>query len=392
MSKLLLSCDDYVYLNGGQYYAATQEKYDFYQRYLRVFDSLKLVCRCEEEPLLKKSRVPLSKNKRIELAPVPIFHGPVEYAKVYFSVGKAIQNAIKGCDAAILRIPSTVAHRVGKMVMRSGMPYACEVVFDAEDAWQGATGLNRFVWKRFDREMRRMCNKAKGVSCVTEKYLQQHYYSTQKDSFTSHYSSLALPVSFYSSPKTALKTKQIIIAHTASPIEFNGRKGHVEVVEALALLKQQGINIKVQFAGNSKLGGIDKIKAFAEDKGLADRVEFVGFLDRNQLSTFLDNADLYVMPTRAEGLPRVIIEAMAKGLPCITTPVSGNPELVDEHFLVPYEDVVTLANRIEELCSNAELYERTSRANFERSQKYEASILESRRDEFYHNLRDRIRK
>lgn len=391
MTKLLMACDEFIYSHNGQYYAANQEKMDLFLRYLRVFDYLRLVCRCEPEKNLKKNRVPLNSEPRIEYVPIPIFHGPKEYAKAYFSVGRAMNDIVEGCNAAILRIPSTVALRVGKQLIKNKVPFACEVVFDAEDSWRGSTGLNRMVWKHIDRQMRKMCAKADGVSCVTEHYLQQHYYPIKSNSFTSHYSSLALPQSFYSTPKHFPSGKQIVVAHTASPIEYNGRKGHIEVVKAIAILNKRGIDIKVQFAGNSKSGGIDKLKAFAEEQGIVDKVEFVGFLNRGEISRFLESADMYVMPTRAEGLPRVIIEAIAKGLPCITTPVSGNPELVDAHFLVPYEDTQLLADRIEELISNSELYEQTSRTNFERSKKYEASLLQKRRDEFYLKLKEKVK-
>ena len=98
------------------------------------------------------------------------------------------------------------------------------------------------------------------------------------------------------------------------------------------------------------------------------------------------------MPTWAEGLPRVIIEAMAKGLPCITTPVSGNPELVSEHFLVKYSDVEVLADRIEELVKNKSVYEAESKGNFKKSLLYEASVLEKRRDSFYQKLKSCVKK
>ena len=82
---------------------------------------------------------------------------------------------------------------------------------------------------------------------------------------------------------------------------------------------------------------------------------------------------------------------MAKGLPCITTPVSGNPELISEYFLVDYENVETLADRIEELIKDKVLYEAASAENFNRSLQYEDSILEKRRDEFYSKLKGCIR-
>ena len=392
MSKLLLSCDDYVYRYCGRFYAGRQDLIDFYQRYLRVFDNMRLVARCVEESELKPDRVPLDNEPRIEFIPVPEFHGPKEYLRVYFSMGKALENVVKGCDAAILRIPSTVALRVGNQVMKNGIPYACEVVFDAEDGWRATKGLSHYAWKVIDKQMRIMCRKADGVSCVTERYLQKHYYPLKATSFTSSYSSLALPMTFFSGVKSFPKRKPCVIAHIANQIEYNGRKGHKELIEAVKLLQQHGTDVRVRFAGKDYYGGEKKLKELSYNLGIADNVEFVGYLSREELDRFLDAADMYVMPTWAEGLPRVIIEAMAKGLPCITTPVSGNPELVDEHFLVEYNDIKKLADRIEELCTSAEIYEQTSLINYERSKKYEASILQARRDAFYSKLMDRVKE
>lgn len=143
--------------------------------------------------------------------------------------------------------------------------------------------------------------------------------------------------------------------------------------------------------GQSYHNGIEQLKELSNSLGVYNQIEFMGYLTRTELDKFLSNVDLFVMPTRAEGLPRVIIEAMAKGIPCITTPVSGNPELVSDHFLVKYSDVKTLADRIEELVMNKSLYELTSKENFERSLQYEASVLEKRRDIFYTKLKECIK-
>ena len=391
MTKLLLSCDDYAYLYKGNYYTKPELMF-FYQRYLRVFDKIRVVCRCLEEKELSINRVPFQSYPNIEIYPVPFFQGPKEYLKVYLKVGRSTQKAIEGCDVAIIRIPSTVALRVGKCVKQTGIPYACEVVFDAQDGWKGEKGLNRLAWKLIDKQMRGLCSTADGVSCVTEKYLQQHYFPTSSDAFTSNYSSLALPETFYSGPRTFPQKDTFIIAHTANQVEFNGRKGQNELLYTLKELKQKRIKVKLRFAGKDYFGGVEKLHRLAVELGVEEMVDFTGFLSRKELDNFLENADLFVMPTKAEGLPRVIIEAMAKGLPCITTPVSGNPELIDSHFLVSYEDTNTLANRVEELCSNVELYELISRVNFERSKKYEASLLQARRDDFYMKLKERARR
>ncbi len=390
MVKLLLSCDEFVYEHNGAYYAANQEKFELFERYLRVFDKIRLVCRCETETRLKESRIPLAKNPGIEFFPVPMFHGIKDYARVYFKVGSSLKNVVKGCDAALLRVPSTLALRVGERVMKGKIPYACEVVYDAEDGWRGYRGLSRIAWKRIDKQMRHLCSEADGISCVTEHYLQQHYYSLKQNSFVNHYSSLALSKDFYGKPKTHSKDHGFLIAHIANQVGEQSAKGHKQTIEAVKLLKDRGVDVKVKFAGNNREGGIEQYKQYAKNLGVEDYVLFTGFLDRKGINDLLSEADIYVMPTKAEGLPRVIIEAMAKGLPCITTPVSGNPELVSEHFLVDYYDIETLADRIEELASDAEVYERTSKDNYERSWKYEATVLEKRRDAFYSELRNRI--
>lgn len=391
MAKLLMSCDDYVYCFKGKFYARNQDKYDFYQRYLRIFDELRLTTRCVYEDALGQSRVLLD-DPRIEYVPLPFFSGPMQYAKVYFKIGKALGHITDGCDAAILRLPSTVAQRVADKVIKAGIPYGTELVFDAKDALESATNsIERILWHRIHKQMVNTCNKANGVACVTAHYLQTHYTSKQPDAFFANYSSLALPKSFYSSERKHPEGKVFVISHVCTQVQYNGRKGYNEIIEAMKLLKERNVNVRVEFAGPDYHNGIKQLTDLSKRLGVEDRVKFIGGVNRQQLSDYLEKSDLYVMPTWAEGLPRVIIEAMAKGLPCITTPVSGNPELVSKHFLVEYSDIKALADRIEELVKNKRLYETASKENFERSLNYEASVLEKRRDAYYTKLKSCVR-
>ena len=386
MSKLLLSCDDTIYVCSGKYYAANQEGYDFFQRYLRVFEQLRIVCRCKEETPIKASRVPLD-DKCIEVVHITDFHRPKQYATKYFQVGREVKNAVVGCDCAVFRLPSTVAFRVWESFKKTKLPYACEIVYDAKDGIAASTNfVNKVLWVKIHHDMQKACNAAVGVSCVTEHYLQQHYYTKVKDGFSSHYSSLSLDKKFYSGARE-YPNKTFTIAHVAKQVAFNGRKGINQIIEALARLKKKGVVVNASFAGKDYNGGIEKLKQYAQSLGVGEQVNFLGFVNREELSHLLDTSDLYVMPTKAEGLPRVIIEAMAKGLPCISTPVSGNPELLSEHYLVEYYDVATLADRIEELVSKKEVYEKASADNYNNSLKYEASLLQARRDEFYSKLK-----
>jgi glycosyltransferase involved in cell wall biosynthesis len=63
--------------------------------------------------------------------------------------------------------------------------------------------------------------------------------------------------------------------------------------------------------------------------GLADRVHFAGWVDRSALLDHYHRADVFVLPSRYEGMPNVILEAMACGLPILATRTAGNEELVE---------------------------------------------------------------
>jgi glycosyltransferase involved in cell wall biosynthesis len=385
---LALYCDEDLILHDGKYYAENVERRAIFDRYLRVFDKIRLVLRCREEKELGKRRVIID-DPRIECYPIPHFQGPVEYAKVYFKVGKLLKYSCNGCDAAMLRIPSTLSQRVFPYIKDAGIPYACEVVFDAQDGYETARTIKENVlWRIIHRQMKAICRSANGVSCVTEKYLQRNYFSEKENHFVSNYSSLSLPASFYNAPRTFCKKDRYIAAHVSNQIYLEGVKGYKEVLDSLVLLKNSGINLCVRFAGYNYNNGVEKIVKYAENRGIADNIEYVGYVNKQELSALLDNADMFIFPTKVEGLPRVLIEAMAKGLPVVSTPASGIPEMINEHFLVGYYDVQALADRIKELLESPKAYEQASKENYQTSLKYEASILEARRDDFYKKLYD----
>lgn len=392
MAKLLLSLDHYFYYNNGSYYYASQREYDFYHRYLEVFEELRIAARVIEEIEVKEGRIPIDKE-RVDFFPLPIFHGPKEYIGKYLEIGKAMKGVTKGCDAAILRLPSTVAQRISKQVIANKIPYACEIVFDAADGAATANNpLEKILWKIIDYQMRKTCYGAEGVSCVTQYYLQKRYFSQKDNHFESYYSSGGIPSSFYTSARIFPSKKILTIAHVDLQIGLHSRKGTDELLHAVALLKKDNIDVNISFAGDDWGDNANKIRKYAENIGIGGQVDFPGYLSATQMSDFLDKADLFVFPTKAEGLPRSIIEAMAKGLPVVTTPASGNPELIKPHFLVAYEDIETLAERIKELVTRPASYEQASFENFTKAQEYKAQVLQKRRVEFYKKLKDTIKK
>ena len=138
------------------------------------------------------------------------------------------------------------------------------------------------------------------------------------------------------------------------------------------------------------LGGGRFLRDYERDakrRGLNDLVTFHGAIPRSRVLELFKQCDLFVMPSRTEGLPRAMIEAMAQGLPCIGTRVGGIPELLDDAALVPVDDVRALSDRIAEFLANPVLYSTQAAGNLRRSQDFLVEKIDERRLTFHSALR-----
>lgn len=120
-------------------------------------------------------------------------------------------------------------------------------------------------------------------------------------------------------------------------------KGHDDLLVAAAEVARAGVDIRVVAVGEGQWGR-PEIERRARELGLAAKVHLLGF--RADIPRILAGSDLFVLPTLSEGLSIAIMEAMAAGLPVVTTAVGGNAELVAEGvtgFLVPPADPRALA-------------------------------------------------
>lgn len=393
MSRLLVSSDNYCLKYEGEYY------FDYFghilaRRYLSIFEKVRFALRTKEvysqSDLKNYTKV---ENPSIEIAELPFFQGPKQYLPVYYKTQNAAAKAIERCDCAIFRLPSTVGFAVWKKVLKCKIPYAVELIFDCYDAIVSSDSfLLKTIWKRLHKWQIKASENAVGVACVTREYLQRHYYSKQPNAMSTNYSSIELLPNFYFHERSYPKHDRINIIHVANQVQFNGRKGHNELMEAVAKLIQKGKNVEVTFVGGDYQNGISLLSDHSKSLGIDKIIRFTGFLDNVKMREELIKADLAVLPTKAEGLPRVVIEAMAMGLPCVTSPVSGNPELINQEMLVDYSDVDGLVKAISNLIESPELYESESHTNFERSKEYCNEVLNLRRDAFYQFLKAQTSK
>jgi glycosyltransferase involved in cell wall biosynthesis len=123
-------------------------------------------------------------------------------------------------------------------------------------------------------------------------------------------------------PATARPMRLLCVAR------LHEQKGHFVLLDAAALLRDRGVEFTLRLVGDGELR--EDIEAGITQRGLADRVEIVGWLDDAGVAEELRAATALVVPSFAEGLPIVLMEAMATGRPVVATRIAGIPELVDD--------------------------------------------------------------
>lgn len=146
-------------------------------------------------------------------------------------------------------------------------------------------------------------------------------------------------------------TPKILIVGRLSP-----EKGHIILLNAVERLACRGIQVQIQILGDGPFAS--HIRDAAERLKLSDRLTFLGELMPAEIPQALAEADIFCMPSFAEGLPVSIMEAMAVGVPVIATWIGGIPELAVNEvtaLTVPPGNSDALAGAIERLLSNEQL-------------------------------------
>jgi glycosyltransferase involved in cell wall biosynthesis len=115
-----------------------------------------------------------------------------------------------------------------------------------------------------------------------------------------------------------------VVPNIVTTTRFSKEKGVDILLKACNSILQKGKKIKLVVIGDGPLRS--EILNMAQSLGISEMVEFTGWIDN--VETYLRQADLFVLPSRTEGMPNALLEAMSYGIPCIATKVGGNSELL----------------------------------------------------------------
>ena len=374
----------------------------FWERYLAVFSQVHIVARAVRVERVPAGWLPVN-GEAIQFHPVPNYHGPWQYLMRYREVQTAIRSAVPSHGAVILRVGSQIANCLEAYLRRRKHPYALEILGDPYEVFAAGVvdhPLRRIFRWYFTRKLQKQCLRASGVAYVTRDVLQKRYPANLMSAVSdvdlpedavlgagcTHYSSIELdPSGIVQGVRRARRAGGYQIVTVGSLAQLY--KGTDVFITALAQCVRGGLDVSAVVVGDGKYRR--RLEELAAKLGMSSRVRFTGQVTAGDpVRRILDSSDLFVLPSRTEGLPRALIEAMARALPCIGSAVGGIPELLEPGEMVPAGDAMALAAKIRELLSDPDRMDRLSVRNRAVSLDYRDSVLAERRRAFYQYVRD----
>jgi glycosyltransferase involved in cell wall biosynthesis len=384
----------------GAVWTATINSYSFWKRYLDVFDCVRVLARVADVDISEPQWL-RADGPHVEFYPVPCFIGPQQFLRKLPAINRAMRNALSGEDAVIMRVPSVIWNKMTRRLKREGRPFGLEVVGDPYDVFAPG-GVNhplRPVFRTiFSRALRRQCREAHAVSYVTQRALQRRYPSK---ALAMGISDVMLPEGAFTTSYSSIELKSgQVLSSGRSRVPERGRATLVFVgslaqlykapdvlIEAFAKANQRGSDLRLRMVGDGRYRPM--LEGLCRQFGIENRCEFLGQLSGGAaVQDVLDSADVFVLPSRVEGLPRAMIEAMARGLPCIGTNVGGIPELLPAEDLVEPGDADALAEKIEEIVGDPDRQRLMSACNLAEARNYVDEILREKRIAFYEYTRE----
>jgi glycosyltransferase involved in cell wall biosynthesis len=331
----------------------------------------------------------------VSFCALPDYQGPWQYLQNLAELKKRVKEAVDRCDAYLLRVPGLVGTLAWREIKRRGKPYALEVVGDPWDALSPGTvpSIFRPLYRRVaTRDLKAMCRGAAAVHYVTRGALQARYPA--KDGAHVAGFSDALMDSAFASP--AIRAERFRRIETIGGSARGGArfrvgfigslsqmyKGPDVLLRAAALCRERGMEFETAMAGDGRYA--PAMKGLARELGIEERVQFLGQLPFGEaVFQFLDSVDLFVMPSRAEGLPRALLEAMARGCPCIGSNIGGIAEVLAAEDLVPSGNARALADKIVEVAGDPERMKRMGARNLEKAGEFNPEKLKEVRRAFF---------
>lgn len=298
---------------------------------------------------------------------------------------RKIKEAVMNSDLCICHLPNDFSYQTIKYAKKYGKPYVNVVVGCPWDSlwnydWRGKL-LAPFAWL----QLRQAQAKATHSIYVTKDFLQKRYPTKGKQLGASD-------VDIIPASSDVMKKRLARIA--SMPAEkheyslctlaaINPYKGQRYVIQAIARLNLLGYRYIYHVIGG---GDQTQLRDLAKQLGIEQQVVFYGRVHHDMVFDILEKMDIYIQPSKQEGLPRAMVEAMSRGCVPMGSHIAGIPELVESKFLFPKGDVKSIVKILSGI--NKEILATSSQSAYIRSLEYDSQKLQKQYHDFLEEFKN----
>lgn len=309
----------------------------------------------------------------------------VEGRKTY----QTIKDQVAKVDGIIIRGPTEFGMMAARAARQLGKPYAIEMSGCAFDhTWNHGSLIGKLYAPIKYLRARNMVKHATQAIYVTKYFLQKRYPVNGQAANASNVEIKQPAQSILENRLTRIKSMQKPRIIGLIGNYGNKLKGLHIALKALSLLKKDGLSFQLRILGK---GNPAQWQAMIKDLNLEDNIEFSGTLPGGEaVLNWLDAIDIYIQPSFHEGLPRAVIEAMSRGLPCLTSNAGGTDEMLPTECIHRKGEVKALYAKLKNIWSDQDWLTTQAKQNFATAGNYTKETLAPIRASFWQSFKSKL--
>lgn len=385
MNLIFITEARFYITHNGNYYADDMSYNNFlWNRYLNEFNEVYVVARVFNSTAVFDESFRVDNVRFLSL---PAFEDIISFGKNYFSIKKKMNSYINKDSTIIIRGGGALGYTASRICKKKNLFYGIEVIGDPYEVF--APGVIRhplrIVLRYFFTYIQKKVVKGAVAGIYVTRNALQKRYPTSEKAFVSYASDVFLDdANPILEPKKLKVFKEINLISIGSLDQMY--KSPDILIKAIKILVSKGINVKLTWLGKGKYQ--KDMEDLTRNLEIEDRVKFAGSVSSSEVTKYLDDADVFLLVSRTEGLPRAMVEAMSRGLPCIGTNVGGIPELLQKESLVDVESPEQICEKVQFFLNNKDAANIQAKINLENSKEFSFERLNSKRIHFYRFLKN----
>lgn len=380
-----------------QIYTELEFSYDSWAQYLKYFNHLTVIGRSyqpDNDVYKNAEQYNICSGNHVDFKLFPRLTTIKNMIFERGSIKTQIEDVVKNADAVILRgvqenvwLAFLAARKHDKPIILEGTGCMWN------NTWHYGSLLGKFYAPLRYFRARKVFKHADAVLYVTSQFLQNRYPT---DGLNDHASDVKIDPPDDDILKERLKRIQNLTETTPltfgiiGPVHHTHKGIDTAIIALSRWYKNSRRDFKLHILGR---GNPHVLQTLAERLDIGDKISFDGLRPADEVKDWLDTLDIYLQPSRTEGLPRATLEAMSRALPVMTSNAGDMPSLIDPAFVHRRGHPCDLHPMIAQFTSDPKIMAKQAEKNFRTIEsEYHPETLKTRRENFWDQFIEIVRK